>query len=202
MAVNLFAKAKETAAPATSKSKMKTLVPVRLDDKIKLVNQYREEMESLKTKLSVIEDDVKAEAEEQYIKLFRARNLKPESFVMESNGAKILVIVQDKYLKLTDEKEQVIKSQWKDHAKDLIQETTEFKFNPVLMEKHEAIIGEKLSEAIMSIEGIPEEDKANLIMATPTKVIKKGTIDRLLNFPMCDTLFKLVQPILQLKNQD
>lgn len=190
----LFAKAKATA-PATTgaKTKEKVVVPVELGNKLSELQDVREQIEVLKAKEEMLAGDVKPVAKDAFLKLMKINRARPDSFILESQGGKILVIVQDRYLKITEAKEKTLSEY---SLSDLIEEKTTFSFNPTLLEKYES----QISEAIAALD-IPESDKASMIEAKVEKIIKKGSIDKLPAYENSELVFDLLQPVIQLKNQ-
>ncbi len=190
----LFAKAKATA-PATTgaKTKEKVVVPVELGDKLTELQDVREQIEVLKAKEEMLAGDVKPVAKDAFLKLMKINQARPDSFILESQGGKILVIMQDKYLKITETKEKTLAEYG---LSELIEEKTIFSFNPALLEKYEA----QISEAISQMD-IPDVDKAAMIEAKVEKNVKKGTIERLPSYENPELVFSLIEPVVQLKNQ-
>lgn len=190
----LFAKAKATA-PATTgaKTKEKVVVPVELGDKLTELQDVREQIEVLKAREEMIAGDVKPVAKDAFLKLMKINRARPDSFILESQGGKILVIIQDKYLKVTEAKEKTLAEYG---LSDLIEEKTTFSFNPALLEKYET----QISEAISQMD-IPDADKAAMIEAKVEKNVRKGTIERLPSYENPELVFSLIEPIVQMKNQ-
>lgn len=191
---SIFVKAKEAAPKTTAAKKEKTVITVELGDKLKDLQEARDEIATLEAKVAMLEGDIKPIAREQFVLLTKKQMARPDSFILESNGGKLLVIIQDKYLKVTDSKEQAIAQAG---LSDIIEEKTTYSFNAALLEKYEKLI----SDAISKIKGIPAEDKDALIEAKVEKTIKKGTLDRLPQYKNLETVFALAEPIVQLKNQ-
>lgn len=190
----LFAKAKATA-PATTgaKTKEKVVVPVELGNKLTELQDVREQIEVLEAKAEMLSGDIKPVAKDAFLKLMKINRTRPDSFILESDGGKILVIIQDKYLKITEAKEKTLAEYG---LSDLIEEKTVFSFNPALLEKYET----QISEAISQMD-IPDADKAAMIEAKVEKQIKKGSIDKLPSYENTELVFELLQPVIQLKNQ-
>lgn len=189
----LFAKAKDKAPAAAATGKEKIIVPVQLGSKIKDLLDKRNDVKTLDAEITMLEGEIKPVAQEEFLKLVKKFNMRPESFRLQSAGTNLLVIMQDKYLKLSETKEATL---IENGLADVIEEKTEFGFDAVLLEKHEKAI----SKAIASIKGMTDEEKENLITAKVIKTVRKGTIDRIATFDNPDLVFQLIEPILQLKN--
>ena len=194
--MGLLKAAKQAAPKADSKAKKtKVIVPVHLGDALRELQANRDKIESLKTRNETLELDIKPVASEEFLRLVKIQGRKPDSFILQSAGHNMLVIVQDKYLKMTETKEATLI----DHGfGDMIQETTIYKFDPVLAKKYE----EQIDAALEAMD-IPAEDKALLVKADVEKVVRKGTIDRISTpgFKNADLAMHLIEPIIQLKNQ-
>lgn len=190
----LFAKAKQDAPKVDTKAakSAKLIVAVNVGDKIKDLLEKRATKETLEAEIEMLEGDLKPIAREEFLKLYKQQKRKPDSFILQGGASKILVIVQDKYLKITEVKEQIMKE---NKLESLIDEKTVFSFDGELLEKYE----KQISDAISKIKTIPDEDKAKLITATVNKSVKKGTIETLGTFKNIDQVFTLIEPVVQLK---
>ena len=78
---------------------------------------------------------------------------------------------------------------------DLMETKTTYTINADLLDR----CGQAVSEAIQSSPDISDDDKANLILATEKKEVKKGTIDRLLSFENPELIFSIIEPTVALK---
>jgi hypothetical protein len=190
----LFSKAKDNAPKSDSNSTVKTIVPVNLGSKLHDLQEKRNQVASLEAEIELIEGEVKPVAREEFLKLMTRQGRRPESFILQSAGSNMLVIIMDKYLKLTETKEKALID---NKLADCIDEKTTFAFDAVLLEKYE----KQISKAIESIKTIPDEDKERLIVPIIQKSIRKGTIDLLPKFKDPSLAFTLIEPICQLKNQ-
>lgn len=191
----LFAKAKQEAPKVSTTAKAaKQIIAVNVGDKIKDLLDKREQIKTLEADVAMLEGDLKPLAREKFLELYKKDKRKPESFVLQGGAAKILVIVQDKYLKITEVKEQMLRENKLDAV---IDEKTVYSFNTELLQKYE----KPISDAISKIKAIPDEDKEKLIEATVEKSVKKGTIETLATFKNIDQVFNLIEPVVQLKNQ-
>lgn len=192
---SIFAAAKAAAPASTAKAgKEKQVISVNLGDKLTQLQEARDEIKVLEAKAKMLEGDIAPVAREQFMALVNKHKMKPESFVLESSGGKMLVIMQDRYLKVTEAKEKALQE---NGLGDVIEEKTTFAFDSELLAKYE----KQISDAISKIKGIPDEDKSRLITASVEKSVKKGTIDRLATFENPQVVFSLIEPVLQLKNQ-
>jgi hypothetical protein len=191
---SIFAKAKDAAPKTTgAKTKEKVVVQVDLGTKLTELQETREQIAVLEAKEAMLSGDIKPVANDAFLKLMKANRARPDSFIMESEEGKILVIIQDRYLKVTEAKEKTLAEY---NLSGLIEEKTTFSFNPVLLEKYEA----QISDAISKMK-IPDDDKAAMIEAKVEKAIKKGTLDTLPTYENPELVFTLIEAVVQLKNQ-
>jgi hypothetical protein len=192
----LFAKAKKEApSQGTTAKTSKLLVPVLLGDKLRDLQDKRNQIEKLQSDCTMLEGEIKPVARTEWLKIMKQQGRKPDSFVIQSNGANMLVIVQDKFLSMTPTKERAFRDNKLD---SFIDEKTVYSFNPVLLDKYEA----EISEALKKLK-IPEEEKDKLIKADVVKAVKKGALELLPSLKdKAELAFNLFEPVIQLKNQE
>jgi hypothetical protein len=195
----LFSAAKAAAPSTETKSKKtKFIVPVQLGDKLRQLQAARDEIAAQEAIVETLEGDIKPTVREEWLKLMKRLGVEPDSFIIQSAGFNMLAITQDKYLKMTATKEQMLKE---NKFGDFIQETTEFSFDPVILQKHEKAIEKALEKAIKSIDTMSDDEKDRLIKAKVVKSVKKGALSLLPKTKNADLAFQLLEPIIQLKNQ-
>lgn len=191
--MSLFAEAKKAAPQASSKATTKTIVKVELGDKLRRLQDQRNQIAVLEANNAILEGDIRPVARDEFIKLMRQQNRRPDSFIIQSAGSNMLVIVQDRYLKMTEPKESALRENKLD---SVIDEKVVYAFNPVILEKYE----KQISKALESLK-IPE-DLGPLITASVAKSVLKGTIEILPTFKNPRLVFDLIEPQMQLKNQE
>lgn len=193
MATSIFAKAKEKAPTKAAKGTDKVLVPVNLGTKLRDLTEKRDEVKNIEAEIKMLEGDILPVARAEFMNLVKRLKARPESFLLQSAGTNMLVIVQDKYLKVTETKEQMI---IENKLGEVIEEVTEFSFDPVMLAKHEQAI----SKAISGIKSMTQEEKDLLIVPKVVKQIRKGTIDKIASYKNPDLVFQLIEAVVQLKN--
>ncbi|HRG29354.1 MAG TPA: hypothetical protein PLJ00_15760 [Chitinophagales bacterium] len=171
---NLFGKAKE-AAPATApkKSDYELVIVPELNDGIAELSQIRNLLKEKEGIASVLEEEIKTQARAKYIELYLRDKRNPKSFLIAGSAAaknKFLIQVQDKYTKVTPEREEALVAEY---GEEVLDEKTKYVFNPDLLQKYM----QEISDLIMNCKKISAEDKENLILAERTVTIKKGMID-------------------------
>ena len=159
----------------------------RLNEKIKMLTADKE----------LIGGKLKAIGKEKFIELYEQKNKTPENFLLADGDESILFMVQDKYIKVTPEKEAMLES----YGKGLVETVTTYKFTELIEKKlpNGQTIGEVVVGLIMDSQVIPENDKMNLITAESVTRVPKGTIDRLMEYDNPEEVFNLIEPITALK---
>lgn len=159
----------------------------RLNEKIKMLTADKE----------LIGGKLKAVGKEKFIELYEERRRTPENFLLKDGDEEILFMVQDKYIKVTPEKEAMLNN----YGKGLVETATTYKFTELIEKKlpNGQTIGEIVVGMIMDNKMIPEDDKMNLITAEQVTRIPKGTIDRLMDYKDPAEVFTLIEPITALK---
>lgn len=188
--INLFA-ATKVKEPAKKVAEKKIIKAELLEDKIQKFNQLKDEIESTTGLLKMLEGDIKTTGREVFMKEYRTGKIRPESFkLQDKTGASCLFICMDKYTTVDETKAEVL-----EQFDGLLEEKQTFKINADLIEKY----GEVLSKLILGSKNIEEEDKLNLIQGEKAYSVKKGSIERLLQYDNPDMVFELINPIVSLK---
>jgi hypothetical protein len=113
-------------------------------------------------------------------------------------GASVMVVVQDKYKSINEERANYLKETY---GEDIVDEATEFKFNNEVLERNQEVI----SELIETCDKISDKDKETLIVGVTKYSVKKGLIDSIYKVAKdkgvnVTTLLAEVEPQLQLKS--
>lgn len=188
-AINLFAMPK--AKQSTKTKEKQTFRADILADKISQFMALKDQIEAATGQIKMLEGDIKDIGRELFLKEYRKGKVKPESFKIEDKtGASCLFICMDKYTTVDETKAEVLRN-----FDGLLEEKQTFKINSELVEKY----AETLSELILKSKKISDEDKANLIQGELAYSVKKGSIDRLMQYDNPDMVFELINPIVSLK---
>jgi len=195
---SLFTTAKKApAATAAAKKKRERVEVDGIEDDIKKYDELKAIINNAKAEQEIIGGKLKEIGREKFMDLYEERGSKPANFDLADGAENILLEVTDKYLKVDEEKAELLRN-----YDGLLAETTTYKFTPELLEKEVAngmTIGEIVSSLIQGTDLISEEDKVKLIVAETSMKVKKGTINNLLNYENPRLIFDLIQPILALK---
>jgi len=192
---NLFAIAQQQAPEKKSSKKDKETFQVKgLKNELSRYEELKALIKNSEAEMEVIAGTIKQAGKEKFLEVFENKGKKPESFHIADGEEKVLYIVQDAYKGDRSGMSQEKIDLFADHP-EILETTTTFTFNPDVVNR----IGDKLSQVIMSSKLISDEDKKNLIIATSKTTIKKGTIEKLMEFNNPAMMFELIEPIVALK---
>ena len=183
---SLFAAAK--SAPAKKAKEEKTIVTTTIP--VSEIVKLRAEIADREAALKMIEGEARSEAKKLFMDMYLQNKSRPESFILSDGTDKVMFLVTDKYLTIDEAKAQQLNL-----LGDIAECKSEFSFNPEVLARNEKTI----SDLIMNAEEISPEDKANLIMAKHTWMVKKGTIDRLCSFGNPAQVFAEIGAVTQIK---
>jgi hypothetical protein len=187
---SLFGMAKTAPAKAASKKEKESVQVNGIASDIARYDELKEIINNAKAEQELIGGSLKQMGKQKFLELYERRDLKPDNFNLSDADEKILFIVMDKYKKVEPEKASILES-----YDGLLETTTTYSFNPEVLER----IGATVSKIIMESKLLSDEDKRNLLISETTTVIKKGSIDRLMQYDDPAVVFDLIEPILALK---
>jgi hypothetical protein len=209
MASNLFNKAKAKSTDTkTSKSKDKSHViptfesPVEMAEfhaKLVKLATLKEQIDKLEAEIKDADGYVRELGMSEFSNLIERTGKRESSFIMASEqGASVMVVVQDKYKSINEERASYLKETY---GEDIVDEATEFKFNNEVLERNQEVI----SELIETCDKISDKDKESLIVGVTKYSVKKGLIDSIYKVAKdkgvkVTTLLAEVEPQLQLKS--
>jgi len=187
---SLFDMAKKTDTPK-SKSKAKPEVRVvGIESEIARYDELKEIINNAKAEQEIIGGKLKQIGKEQFLEIYEEKGSKPDNFNLADGDEEILFIVMDKYKKVEPEKQAIL-----EQYTGLLEVVTTYSFNPEVLDR----VGEVVSTLILESPDLSDDDKNKLIIKDTTVAIKKGTIDRLMDYEDPEQIFDLVEPILALK---
>jgi hypothetical protein len=195
---NLFDKAKTKAKSAPVKKDEKVSIKVvgkEFDDNLKMLAELREKIEQLEAQKAVAESVVKETAIRKFDEIYLKNKVNPGSFNVLSESASVMVIPNDKYIKIDESRFNELKDTYSD---DVVTEKTEFVLNAELLEKY----GEVLSDLIQNSDKISDDDKDTLISARTSYSVSKGSIDKAFTVGKGEVVdfIRDINPIFNLKN--
>lgn len=181
-----------------AKSKEKPAVDIKgYESDIAEYKRLNERIKMLTADKELIGGKLKSVGKEKFVELYEEQRRTPDNFLLRDGDEEILFMVQDKYIKVTPEKEAMLEN----YGKGLVETVTTYKFTDLIEKKlsNGQTIGEVVVGMIMDNEMIPEQDKMNLITAEVVTRVPKGTIDRLMEYKEPAEVFTLIEPITALK---
>jgi len=209
MASNLFNKAKaKSTETKTSKSKDKSHVIPKFESPVEMAEFHaklvklatlKEQIDKLEAEIKHADGYVRELGMTEFSNLIERTGKRESSFIMASEqGASVMVVVQDKYKSINEERASYLKETY---GEDIVDESTEFKFNNEVLERNQEVI----SELIETCDKISDRDKETLIMGVTKYSVKKGLIDSIYKVAKdkgvnVTTLLAEVEPQLQLKS--
>jgi len=209
MASNLFNKAKaKSTETKTSKSKDKSHVIPKFESPVEMAEFHaklvklatlKEQIDKLEAEIKDADGYVRELGMTEFSNLIERTGKRESSFIMASEqGASVMVVVQDKYKSINEERASYLKETY---GEDIVDEATEFKFNNEVLERNQEVI----SELIETCDKISDRDKETLIMGVTKYSVKKGLIDSIYKVAKdkgvnVTTLLAEVEPQLQLKS--
>lgn len=196
--LSLFAAAAATPAAKTKAKKDRLIVPLDKSYEAKIHEHIslKETIDNATAALKIVDGEIKEVAREKFVELYKQFGRCPENFILNAGKEKILFIVNDKYLKVTEEKQELLMKV----QPSVVDVKTEYSFNAELLEKNPQYM-QLLSDAITNISDklMPQCDKVALIKATKAVSIKKGTINNLNQYKNLAEVFEMIEPIVGLK---
>jgi len=189
--LNLFSTTVKVATGKKTTDKKTVSVPI-LDGKIKRFLELKNIIDNATGELKMLEGDIKEVGRTNFLKEYRSEKLKPDNFnLVDKEDGKVMFICMDKYTVVDETKAEILSN-----YEGLLGEKLTFTLNAELVDKY----GEVLSDLIGNCEAISDEDKGNLITGEKQFFVKKGSIERLLQFGEdMEQVFELINPICSLK---
>jgi hypothetical protein len=187
---SLLALAKPAAPKSGSKKEKESVQISGIASDIARYDELKEIEKNAKAEQELIGGRLKQIGKEKFIELYESRRMKPDNFNLADGDEKILFIVMDKYIKVEPEKAGIL-----EEYDGLLEQTTEFKLNKEVLER----VGETVFKIIMESKLLSEEDKRNLLIKEESMQVKKGSINRLLEYDDPALICDLIEPVLALK---
>lgn len=186
---NLFSTAKKVETSKSTKDKKPSLsISPELE---KHLNDYKaasEELKKQEAKKKMAEGYIKTQAVEMFLAEVKIQGRNIGSFKLGN----VTVSIQDRYTKMEDPVAEVVAEKFP----DVLVKTTEYLFDQAILNKYI----NQISDALLNADGIPEDDKASLILLKETVSVKSGTIDTLPKYgEQMHDLFQAIAPVISLR---
>ena len=188
--VSLFGMAKGAPkASPTKKEKPQVQIPGIADD-IKRYDELHAIIKNAEAEKEVLHGTLRQVGIDKFMELYERRGSRPDNFELADGDQAILFMVKDQYEKVTPEKAGILEA-----YPDLLETEVKYSFDPATLER----VGDVVSRLIMDSKLLSDEDKRNLLVVETKQFVKKGTIDRLLNYDDPRMIFDIVKPQTGLK---
>jgi hypothetical protein len=187
---SLFAMAKSAPAKKSSSKEKESVQVNGIATQIARYDQLKEIIDNAKAEQELLGGSLKQIGKDKFLEIYEKRGGKPDNFNLADENEKILFIVSDKYKKVEPEKVSILSD-----YDGLLETTTKYSLNPEILDR----LGDTISKIIMDSKLISDEDKKNLLISETVTTVKKGTIDRLLQYDDPALIFELIEPVLSLK---
>lgn len=186
---NLFSTAKKVETTKGNKSKMPSLaISEEMEKQLKEYQEASEQLKKAEAKKKIAEGYIKTQAVEIFLAEVKTQGRNIGSFKLGN----ITVIVQDRYTKMEDTVAEVVANKFP----NVVERNTEYLFDQAILRKYI----DAISDALQNAEGIPDNEKASLILAKEVITVKKGTIDTLPTYgDQMGDLFQAIAPIISLR---
>jgi len=172
--MSLFDKVKTKTEKKKSTKSDKHLVEIKEAEfatALKNLAETDKELKEIEAKNALAKGIVKERAMEEFAKIYSREKRNIGSFNISSEDHIVLFQPTKKYIKIDEDLSQELEEKY---GEGIIERETKFSFNTALLEKYMS----EISDAIMSIEGISDEEKEDLLIAETTINIEKEALDR------------------------
>lgn len=186
----LFDMAKKAPAKKSASKEKPEVIVEGIESEIARYDELKEIINNAKAEQEIIGGKLKAIGTEEFLNMYEEDKRKPENFNLADGDEKILFIVMDKYKKVEPEKAAILRK-----YKGLLEEVTTYSFNPEVLDR----VGDVVSNLIMNSDELSDEDKKRLLIVDTTVAVKKGSIDRLMDYDNPEEIYALIEPIVALK---
>ena len=193
---NLF-KSMAKPVPVKSTAAKKQYQEVRvsgIEDNIAEYEELKAVIDNAKARTETLRGEILEVGLDKFIELYERDRRNPNTFKLADGSKTIMVMPTDAYIgdksTLSPEKVAML-----EQFEGLVSVDTTYSFDKDVLER----VGDVVSRIIMDSKLLSDEDKANLILQKTTYRIRKGTIDRLLDYDNPREILDLVQPIFSLK---
>lgn len=195
--INLFAKPGVGQAKPSKKPSDRLDVPVKgLGPAIARYDELKALIKNAEAEQEILDGQIKEVGRDKFLEIYKDEGYRPKNFNLVDGTEKILYVTADIYQGsrsgLSPEKIAIL-----EQYDDILESQTTYTINPKILNKPG--VAEAISRMIMSSKILTDEDKAELIQAETKTIVKKGTIDRLLQYPDPAVIFDLIDPTVSLK---
>jgi hypothetical protein len=192
-----FDKEEEKKKPS-SKSKIPDIQVRGIESEIADYNTVQNNIKKLLAEKELIADVIKQVGKDTYLGLYEESGRNPDTLNLVCGDESIMYMTQDKYLMVQPEKEAMLKEYG-----DLLSVEVKYELDKTILDKKSKsgeTNGDILSDLILNSTEISDEDKKKLLKVTRKVTIKKGSIDRLMDYDNPEEIYTLIEPITGLRS--
>ena len=181
--MSLFAKAKKVAPAKTTKGKdEKVRISIKdasFFDKVEKLEALQDSQKRDKAKADMISDELRDLGRDEWAKLYEKMGKNPESVMLEyvkenDDTAQFMFVPTDKYITITPARAEELQETY---GESIVEEKTTFSFDNDMIEKY-----------------------GEIIKATTSFSVAKGTIDNFSKLGDVQELMEATKPVVALKN--
>ncbi len=176
------------AAPPKSKAaKEKPKVEVSgMSEKIYKYHILDEMIKNNVAEKDILGGEIKDVARGKFLEQYKKQKSKPDTFTLADGDDSVDIQVKDTYIKVTPEREALLET-----YDGLLETTTTYSFDNDVLQRNRDVI-EKL---LMGTKLISDEDKKNMLTKKTVTEVKKGSINRILDYDNPNEIFELIEPV-------
>lgn len=167
---------------------------IRYDELKAIINNAKSEQE-------LIGGRIKEIGREKFMDIYEQKGSRPPNFDLADGNENILLEIKDQYIGSTGAGLEPEKVAILEQFDGLLEVLTTYEFNKDVLENEvgEGTVGDIVSQLIQDSNLLSDTDKENLIKVKQVTRVRKGSIDRLMDYENPREVFYLIQPILALK---
>jgi hypothetical protein len=150
----------------------KKFVQVDLGNDLENLLNLQNKIKEYTTEANEIQERVKGEGIKTFVKLYETEGSYPGSFVIQSEGAQVMVIPSEKYIKINEEKAKELSLQW---GESIVEEVKTYSTDASLFTKYRDV----LESFFATSPEIAEDDRERFFVEKTEFQIRKGTLSTL-----------------------
>jgi len=184
--VSLFGMAKAvTPAPTSSKKTAPQVAIPGIQDTIRRYDELHAMIKNAEAEKELLHGELVELGADKFMEMYERQGSRPKNFDMTDGGESILFMVSDAYEKMTPEKAAILEA-----YPGVLETEVKYSFNPEVLDR----VGDVVSRLIMDSRLLSDDDKRNLLIVETKQFVRKGTIDRLMEYDDPRMLFDVIKP--------
>jgi hypothetical protein len=192
MASSLFEKAKNSSEKKKAEKHEIVSLPSLEKDLLRLA-KLNADIADLEAERVVVDGTVREAGKEAMVDFYKTKKRFSGSLKVIAGKMSFLFITSDRYKKIEEDR---FKELQKQYGKKLVEESTTYSFNTEILEKHM----DHISKLLMGSKILSEHEKENLLTASTSYTVKKGTINELVTYGKdIEEMIADIQPVFSIK---